>query len=145
MDIEQFEASLSADAPTLSPPLLAMWHATRGDWEAAHSIVQAENDADAAWVHAWLHRLQGDLGNARYWYRRAGAPSLPKPRGRNARRSPPRSSRKYRDPCARPPRRPSGERPPSGACGHLSGPSPASSRGTCRTGRMPAPATPIAN
>ena len=72
MDIEQFEASLSADAPTLSPPLLAMWHATRGDWEAAHSIAQAENDADAAWVHAWLHRLQGDLGNARYWYRRAG-------------------------------------------------------------------------
>ena len=71
MDIEQFEASLSGEAPPLSPPLLAMWHASRDEWDAAHRIVQAEKDADAAWVHAWLHRLQGDLGNARYWYRRA--------------------------------------------------------------------------
>lgn len=71
MDIEQFEASLSGEAPLLSPPLLAMWHASRNEWDAAHRIVQAEKDADSAWVHAWLHRLEGDLGNARYWYRRA--------------------------------------------------------------------------
>ena len=71
MDIEQFEASLSAEAPPLSPPLLAMWHASRNEWDTAHRIVQAEKGADAAWVHAWLHRLEGDLGNARYWYRRA--------------------------------------------------------------------------
>ena len=72
MDIEQFEATLSGDAPPLPPPLLAMWHVTKGDWQAAHRIVQAEDDASAAWVHAYLHRREGDLGNARYWYRRAG-------------------------------------------------------------------------
>lgn len=72
MDIEHFEASLSGDAPPLSPPLLALWHASRDEWDAAHRLVQAEGDADSAWVHAWLHRRQGDLGNARYWYRRAG-------------------------------------------------------------------------
>ena len=71
MDTAQFEASLSGEAPPLSPPLLAMWHASRDEWDVAHRIVQAEKDTDAAWVHAWLHRLEGDLGNARYWYRRA--------------------------------------------------------------------------
>ena len=71
MDIEQFEASLSGEAPPLDPPLLAMWHASRNEWDTAHRIVQAEKDADSAWVHAFLHRLNGDLGNARYWYRRA--------------------------------------------------------------------------
>ena len=72
MNPEQFEASLSGEAPPLSPPLLAMWHASRDEWDAAHRIVQAEKDADAAWVHAFLHRLRGDLGNARYWYGKAG-------------------------------------------------------------------------
>ena len=71
MDVEHFEASLSGEAPPLDPPLLAMWHASRNEWDTAHRIVQAEKDADSAWVHAWLHRLNGDLGNARYWYRRA--------------------------------------------------------------------------
>lgn len=71
MDIEKFEASLSGEAPPLAPPLLAMWHASRNEWDTAHGIVQAEKDADSAWVHAWLHRVEGDLGNARYWYRRA--------------------------------------------------------------------------
>ena len=74
MDIERFEASLSGDAPPLSPPLLALWHAAKGEWDAAHRVVQAEKDADSAWVHAYLHRLQGDLGNARYWYGRARRP-----------------------------------------------------------------------
>ena len=72
MNLEHFEASLSGEAPPLSPPLLAMWHASRNEWDAAHRIVQAEKDADSAWVHAFLHRLEGDLGNARYWYRRSG-------------------------------------------------------------------------
>ena len=71
MDIEHFKASLSGPAPSLSPPLLAMWHAAKGEWDAAHRIVQAEDDADSAWVHAYLHRLKGDLGNARFWYGRA--------------------------------------------------------------------------
>ena len=69
--MEHFEASLSREAPPFPPPLLAMWHASRNEWDAAHRIVQAEKDADSAWVHAFLHRLEGDLGNARYWYRRA--------------------------------------------------------------------------
>ena len=43
-----------------------------GDWDQAHSIVQDDNGRDAAWVHAYLHRVEGDLGNAGYWYRRAG-------------------------------------------------------------------------
>lgn len=44
----------------------------RGEWKQAHAIVQNENDADAAWVHAWLHRIEGDIANAAYWYCKAG-------------------------------------------------------------------------
>jgi hypothetical protein len=71
-----FKASLAAAAPApeLAPPLAAMWWAAKGDWDAAHKIVQDEDTADAAWVHAYLHRVEGDLGNAGYWYRRAGKP-----------------------------------------------------------------------
>ena len=78
MNIEQFEASLSGEAPPLPAPLRAMWHAAKDEWDEAHRIVQSESGADAAWVHAWLHRSRGELGNARYWYRRAGRdePSL---------------------------------------------------------------------
>jgi hypothetical protein len=72
-----FKASLSAaePAPALSPPLAALWWAAKGDWDAAHKIVQDENTPDAAWVHAYLHRVEGDLGNAGYWYRRADKPA----------------------------------------------------------------------
>ena len=68
------KASLSDAAPasTLSPPLAALWWAAKGDWNAAHKIVQDEDTKDAAWVHAYLHRVEGDLGNAGYWYRQAG-------------------------------------------------------------------------
>ena len=59
-------------APPDDPPLRALWLGLRGEWEAAHGIVQAEGGADAAWVHAWLHRIEGDAANAAYWYRRAG-------------------------------------------------------------------------
>ena len=45
-----------------------------GDWEGAHRLVQSDNSAEAAWVHAHLHRVEGDLSNARYWYGRAGRP-----------------------------------------------------------------------
>jgi hypothetical protein len=71
-----FRASLSGAAPdpTLSPELAALWWAAKGDWGAAHRIVQDEDGANAAWVHAYLHRVEGDLGNAGYWYRRAGQP-----------------------------------------------------------------------
>ena len=70
------KASLSdaQPAPTLSPPLAALWWAAKGDWGAAHKIVMHEETADAAWVHAYLHRVEGDLPNAGYWYRTAGKP-----------------------------------------------------------------------
>ena len=58
--------------PAAAVPLLrAVWHGLRGDWEAAHHIAQDDASAEGAWVHAWLHRIEGDLDNARYWYRRA--------------------------------------------------------------------------
>ena len=72
----EFRASLAEAAPdaTLSPQLRALWWAAKGDWDQAHKIVQDEDDAKSAWVHAYLHRVEGDLGNAGYWYRRAGQP-----------------------------------------------------------------------
>lgn len=71
-----FKATLSNAAPAtgLAPPLAALWWAAKGDWDAAHKIVQEEDTPGAAWVHAYLHRVEGDLGNAGYWYRRAGQP-----------------------------------------------------------------------
>jgi hypothetical protein len=54
--------------------LLALWHAEKGEWDAAHRIVMTEDSREAAWVHACLHRQEGDLSNAGYWYRRAGQP-----------------------------------------------------------------------
>ena len=71
--IDQFLASLSEDQPDadLSPLLQALWYEKRGNWDRAHKITQKENSADACWVHAYLHRQEGDLGNAGYWYARA--------------------------------------------------------------------------
>ena len=65
---------LNADEPPTgySPALLGLWYAERGDWEAAHVAVQDDGSDDASWVHACLHREEGDLGNAAYWYSRAG-------------------------------------------------------------------------
>ncbi len=70
-------ATLSNAAPAadLAPPLAALWWAAQGDWDKAHKIVQDDEGKDAAWVHAYLHRVEGDLGNAGYWYRRAGKPT----------------------------------------------------------------------
>jgi hypothetical protein len=70
-------ASLSETTPAaaLSPPLAALWWAAKGDWHQAHKIVQDESDRESAWVHAYLHRVEGDLGNAGYWYRQAGQPA----------------------------------------------------------------------
>ncbi len=72
----EFKASLAgaAPAPELDAPLAALWWAARSGWDQAHKIVQDEATREAAWVHAYLHRVEGDLGNAGYWYRQAGKP-----------------------------------------------------------------------
>jgi hypothetical protein len=74
---DPFLSSLDRDVPPpgASPLLRAVWHGLRGDWDAAHELAQAHDDAESAWVHAWLHRIEGDLGNADHWYRRASRPS----------------------------------------------------------------------
>ncbi len=76
MDIEQFRATLTQDQPAggMSQALQALWYDAKGDWQVAHSHAQAQDDASGAWVHAYLHRKEGDLSNAGYWYRRAGKP-----------------------------------------------------------------------
>ncbi|NMJ42269.1 hypothetical protein GWK16_13530 [Roseomonas sp. JC162] len=61
-----------AEAEGLPPLLAALWWDARGDWARAHEIAQSVETADGSWVHAYLHRKEGDLGNADYWYRRAG-------------------------------------------------------------------------
>jgi hypothetical protein len=55
----------------MAPPLAALWWAAKGNWDKAHSLVMNDHGREAAWVHAYLHREEGDLGNAAYWYRTA--------------------------------------------------------------------------
>ena len=76
MRLADFKASLSgaAPAPDLVAPLAALWWMAKGKWDDAHKIVMDEETAEAAWVHAYLHRVEGDPGNAGYWYRRANQP-----------------------------------------------------------------------
>jgi hypothetical protein len=76
MNLLEFQASLSLDEPPRDlPPLLrALWHDAKGDWDAAHHVAQDVESSDGSWVHAYLHRKEGDVGNAAYWYRRAGKP-----------------------------------------------------------------------
>ena len=75
--LDEFNVTLTHQAPPrgLRAPLWALWWAKKDDWEKAHRLVQDESGADAAWVHAYLHRVEGDLGNAGYWYRRARKPA----------------------------------------------------------------------
>lgn len=71
MDADQLSKLESPD--TLGAPLLkAMWMATHGDWEGAHHIAQDIDTPDGARIHGYLHWVEGDLGNADYWYHRAG-------------------------------------------------------------------------
>jgi hypothetical protein len=73
MNLAAFKLSVPKAKPAagLAPPLEALWWAAKGDWDKAHGIVMKQESADAAWVHAYLHRVEGDLDNAGYWYRRA--------------------------------------------------------------------------
>ncbi len=74
MNVREFtKLTSNQESPSgISPLLLALWHAKRGDWEAAHNIAQDIETSDGSWVHAYLHRVEGDEWNAGYWYRRAG-------------------------------------------------------------------------
>jgi hypothetical protein len=68
-----FRHSLNGKAPPagVAAALQALWWAASGDWGKAHRIVMSGHDQECAWVHAYLHRVEGDLDNARYWYRQA--------------------------------------------------------------------------
>ena len=76
MDLAAFRATLSAaePPPALSHALRALWLDARGNWDGAHDAAQADEGGEGDWVHAYLHRKEGDNGNAAYWYRRAGKP-----------------------------------------------------------------------
>jgi hypothetical protein len=73
MSFEEFLQTTTASTPPpgLNRPLLALWLDARGDWDAAHAMAQEDDEPAGAWVHAYLHRKEGDLANAAYWYRQA--------------------------------------------------------------------------
>ena len=73
VDFEAFKAALNDPAPPEGAGLAlqALWHQYKGDWKTAHRLAQREKSPAGAWVHAHLHRAEGDQGNAAYWYRRA--------------------------------------------------------------------------
>jgi hypothetical protein len=72
-EVVAFLDSLKTGTPPAAAVSLlrAVWHGLHGEWKAAHQIAQDDTSAEGAWVHAWQHRIEGDLDNARYWYRRA--------------------------------------------------------------------------
>lgn len=74
MDLQTFKSSLDLSEPPAgySLPLQALWYQAKGDWDKAHQLAQADDSKSGAWVHAHLHRVEGDASNAAYWYRRAG-------------------------------------------------------------------------
>lgn len=74
MKFDAFKDSLNDEVPPaeLSVYAEALWYDGKGDWEKAHTLIQDIEDKDAAWIHAYLHRKEGDTWNADYWYRRAG-------------------------------------------------------------------------
>lgn len=76
MRYREFMESLAGDAcpDGLDPCLRALWYDARGDWDTAHTIVQDSGGVQAARIHAYLHREEGDDWNARYWHRQAGTP-----------------------------------------------------------------------
>ena len=76
MTFDEFKRSLSQPEPLaeLAPALAGLWWAAKDDWEKAHRVVMNGAGKECAWVHAHLHRLEGDLDNAGYWYKQAGKP-----------------------------------------------------------------------
>ena len=80
MNISTFKESLQSNEPpeNISVYLKSLWYDAKGDWHKAHHLVQDVEDKNASWIHAYLHRKEGDLANSGYWYSRAGKsrPSL---------------------------------------------------------------------
>ena len=76
MTFDDFRQSLTATEPTagLTPALAGLWWDAKGDWTRAHESAQQDEGIEGSWVHAYLHRKEGDRGNAAYWYRRADKP-----------------------------------------------------------------------
>lgn len=75
MDLKAFKLSLQEQTPpTTSQALQALWYEAKGQWDEAHELAQQTPDPIGAWVHAYLHRVEGDESNAGYWYRRAQKP-----------------------------------------------------------------------
>ncbi|HVH77310.1 MAG TPA: hypothetical protein VM755_20530 [Stellaceae bacterium] len=76
MDFTAFKSSLAEEKPPagLGPAIEALWWDAKGDWAEAHRCAQRQPDPTGAWVHAYLHRVEGDMSNAGGWYRRAGKP-----------------------------------------------------------------------
>ena len=74
MDIISFKETLSGSEPPvgMSIHLQSLWFDAKGEWQRAHEVIQDEPDKDSAWIHAYLHRREGDIWNSDYWYRRAG-------------------------------------------------------------------------
>ncbi len=69
-------AKLAPPPPDLPPTARTLWWIAAGDWAAAHAIAQDLDDRAGAWLHAHLHRIEGDHDNADYWYARAGRPPM---------------------------------------------------------------------
>jgi hypothetical protein len=76
MTVDDLRQSLTATNPPeeLSLALAALWWDAKGDWVRAHELAQQDEGPEGSWVHAYLHRKEGDQGNATYWYGRAGQP-----------------------------------------------------------------------
>jgi hypothetical protein len=78
LTLSDLESAASARRPLpqdADPLIKALWHDATGNWSDAHELVQNIDSAEAAWIHAYLHRKEGDLQNAQYWYRRAARPA----------------------------------------------------------------------
>lgn len=81
MTLDDFHNSLTTFQPPveLTPALAGLWWDAKGDWKQAHEIAQEDEGPEASWVHAYLHRKEGDQENAAYWYRRAAKPVCREP------------------------------------------------------------------
>ena len=81
MTLDDFRQSLTATEPPkeLTPALSGLWWDAKGDWTRAHESAQQDEGIEGSWVHAYLHRKEGDQSNAAYWYGRAGKPVCREP------------------------------------------------------------------